>query len=457
MASAAEIISALKLDGKQVHVTIRDADGYVDATAICKAVNKKFHAYSENLGTLRFLKHLKELLQKCDATTSSVVESDIPDFLTPLSMNSVVHVSHGGKDKGRTWVHPNVAIHLAQWCSPEFAVAVTTLVLRYLQGKVTTQESVEASRRLSEHIQIAPENPRLLLQGPGVYIAKYGYDFGIQEEGVILAFGWTKRPVKRCKEHASKYEGCTYVDFLPTYDVYAEDKLRDLLISRSVLRKAQHKGKEVRELFIVKSQEEYRMLYNNMVELTCSDDVQGISPVMRERTKQLEAEARIKEAELKIKETEIVLKELELKSCVRDLDDTVDVQISDNRRTASVQKLDECGRVIETYNTMTQAVKNNRGASACGIHAVCQGLRRHAGGHRWQYTPAPSTTTLPQYTDGLWLQLDLDGSTVVNRFKTSDMAAAAVGVSRKAISHAVKMKTVSAGYRWAKATFDDVA
>ena len=35
----------------------------------------------------------------------------------------------------------DVAIHLAQWCSPYFAVKVSELVRRYVKGQVTTEES----------------------------------------------------------------------------------------------------------------------------------------------------------------------------------------------------------------------------------------------------------------------------------------------------------------------------
>lgn len=35
-----------------------------------------------------------------------------------------------------TWVHPQVAINLAQWLSPEFAVKVTQWVMDWMQGKI---------------------------------------------------------------------------------------------------------------------------------------------------------------------------------------------------------------------------------------------------------------------------------------------------------------------------------
>ena len=49
-----------------------------------------------------------------------------------------------------TWVHPQLAIHLASWCSPTFAVKVTELVLRYMSGQVTTAESLAAAKRVND-------------------------------------------------------------------------------------------------------------------------------------------------------------------------------------------------------------------------------------------------------------------------------------------------------------------
>ena len=52
-----------------------------------------------------------------------------------------------GPNQGRgTWVHPDLAVDIARWCSPKFAVAIAQLVRRYVQGQVTTEESQAAAR-----------------------------------------------------------------------------------------------------------------------------------------------------------------------------------------------------------------------------------------------------------------------------------------------------------------------
>jgi hypothetical protein len=94
----------------------RPADGYINATAMCQAAGKRWNDYSVLSTTQPFL----------DALAS---ETGIPV--------STLAQSHKGGDirlQG-TWVHPQVAIHLAQWCSAEFAVKVSQWVYEWMSGK----------------------------------------------------------------------------------------------------------------------------------------------------------------------------------------------------------------------------------------------------------------------------------------------------------------------------------
>lgn len=82
------------------------SDGYLNATAMCKANRKEWSNYRQNQTAQDFLVELESVL-------------GIPR--TEL----VQTVSGGVATKQGTWVHPQVAYHLAQWCSPAFAVQVT--------------------------------------------------------------------------------------------------------------------------------------------------------------------------------------------------------------------------------------------------------------------------------------------------------------------------------------------
>ena len=102
----------------------RSLDGYMDATAACKATGKFFADYRRLQTTQDFLQAL---------------QTDMGIPITEL-INTLqgIHVVQQG-----TWVHPLVAIHLAQWCSPEFAVFVSKCVLNYMltQGKPARKPS----------------------------------------------------------------------------------------------------------------------------------------------------------------------------------------------------------------------------------------------------------------------------------------------------------------------------
>lgn len=92
----------------------RAADGYINATAMCQAVGKLFADYRRLKATDEFLTEL--------AT----------DMGIPISQ--LIQSVKGGSGGQGTWVHPDVAVHLAQWLSPKFAVAVAKWVREWISG-----------------------------------------------------------------------------------------------------------------------------------------------------------------------------------------------------------------------------------------------------------------------------------------------------------------------------------
>ena len=96
----------------------RAVDGYVNATAMCQASGKLFADYSRLLATKPFLKELNSVM-------------GIP--ITEL----IQQVRGGNPHLQGTWVHPHVAINLAQWLSPIFAVKVSQWVWEWAQGNVS--------------------------------------------------------------------------------------------------------------------------------------------------------------------------------------------------------------------------------------------------------------------------------------------------------------------------------
>jgi hypothetical protein len=114
-------IVARELDGHQV--SQRQTDGYVNATELCRAAGKLFADYG-----------------RLEATTAFLNEASVS---MGIPIDSLVQSKPGRPDRGGgTWVHPDVAVHLAQWCSPRFAVAVSKWVRELLTtGRVELASS----------------------------------------------------------------------------------------------------------------------------------------------------------------------------------------------------------------------------------------------------------------------------------------------------------------------------
>ena len=123
-------IQSLKLkDNYQLEY--REEDGYINITNLCKAGGKKFNHWNSNDKTKRFLQVL--------STDAGIPASEI----IKIGSGS----KHENDTKNLTWSHPQVAINIAQWISPEFDVLVSKWVYEImLTGKVdirdnkTTQE-----------------------------------------------------------------------------------------------------------------------------------------------------------------------------------------------------------------------------------------------------------------------------------------------------------------------------
>jgi len=96
----------------------REEDGYINITNLCKAGNKQFKHWKE---IEKSKAYLQALSSQVGIPTSDLIK---------LGSGSTHKNSH-------TWVHPQVAINIAQWISPYFDVKVSAWVYEiYLTGKV---------------------------------------------------------------------------------------------------------------------------------------------------------------------------------------------------------------------------------------------------------------------------------------------------------------------------------
>jgi hypothetical protein len=97
-------------------ISRRSTDGYVNATAMCKANNKQWNDYWRTDRATEYLEALS-------------TETGIPVSKLCLSMR-------GGSDQG-TWVHPQVAVDLARWVSAPFAVWMDRWFLEEFQAQAS--------------------------------------------------------------------------------------------------------------------------------------------------------------------------------------------------------------------------------------------------------------------------------------------------------------------------------
>lgn len=84
-------------------ITRRDSDGFADATGMCEANGKRWFDYHRSDRTADYIEALTET--------------------TGLSRDELIISTTTGPNHLRgTWVHPRLAVDLARWISPQFAV-----------------------------------------------------------------------------------------------------------------------------------------------------------------------------------------------------------------------------------------------------------------------------------------------------------------------------------------------
>ena len=97
-------------DGEEFTIPLRE-DGYIFATWLCKAVGKKVN------GWLR-LKETKELIK--------TLEKKYEKAETRISATKLIEIHQAGNKYNQgTWIHPDLGLNLAQWCSPSFSLQVS--------------------------------------------------------------------------------------------------------------------------------------------------------------------------------------------------------------------------------------------------------------------------------------------------------------------------------------------
>jgi len=145
---------------EDIAIVSRTTDGYINATQLCQAGNKQFHTYYRRQKTKEFLQELSIIL-KCER-------------------KSLIIYKQGGNIDRATWVHPQVAINIAQWISIQFDVQVSKWI--YSWYTKTEENAIEFYKQLNsikpkkhERIEkIIQEKLRIELIGTPEVTTEYG-------------------------------------------------------------------------------------------------------------------------------------------------------------------------------------------------------------------------------------------------------------------------------------------
>ncbi|AQN67947.1 putative kilA-n domain protein [Saudi moumouvirus] len=107
------------------NIVMMKKNGYVNATNLCKNIKKEFYHWKEN-------KNSKELIKELISS---------PDY---PGDEPIITITGGKITKIRgTYVHPELIIHIASWCSPKYALKVSKIVIEY-----HSMEMIEERNRL---------------------------------------------------------------------------------------------------------------------------------------------------------------------------------------------------------------------------------------------------------------------------------------------------------------------
>jgi|TARA_R100000084_G_scaffold22413_2_gene7943 hypothetical protein len=128
----------------------RTTDGYINATAMCKANGKNWSAYRET--------------DRCQGYMDALAHSS--------EIRGIDLVESRGGNGGGTWIHPQLAVDLARWISAPFAVWMDGWFLEQVSPVRDTQpvlaptvlDTVDRSINLLERLGGVDERAQMLLR-----------------------------------------------------------------------------------------------------------------------------------------------------------------------------------------------------------------------------------------------------------------------------------------------------
>jgi hypothetical protein len=140
----------------------RQADGYVNATAMCKANGREWFTYARSARAQEYIAALQDHLNwipEPGQSTHRIAGESVPDLIQSIQ--------GGTPDLQGTWIHPRLAVDLARWISPVFAVWMDGWFLDSLGG--SSGGALSAHPRLP---QLPPAGPAILIRAQSDHEAR---------------------------------------------------------------------------------------------------------------------------------------------------------------------------------------------------------------------------------------------------------------------------------------------
>ena len=219
----------------------------INATAMCKAGGKRFNNWYRLDTTKELIDELEEQLSNPDLQNS---QSGLTNNSETRLRVSVIDIKKGGNDLSLqgSWIHPDLAVQLAQWISPLFALKVSKWIRELaITGSVSlgTEKSNIELLELQKNYKKLHDEHRKILQKKVYYKFKKGPSFyiisDIDSKSVRFKPGFEGVDVStRLQQHRSSVPGCK-LEFL----IYTEDaKLVETMVFKRFESKRNIKNKE---------------------------------------------------------------------------------------------------------------------------------------------------------------------------------------------------------------------
>ena len=152
-------------------------DGFINATAMCKAGEKLFASWKRLDSTNELIKTLEEKIKN-----NTTIQNEKSDMQIHISQLIDVKKGNSSKFSQGSWIHPELAVHLAMWISPTFGIQVSGWVRELaLCGSVSIgkEKTSQQLLELQKDFKKLEDKHRKLLQKKQYYKFKEGPAFYI--------------------------------------------------------------------------------------------------------------------------------------------------------------------------------------------------------------------------------------------------------------------------------------